>query len=200
MAKRLLLIGTVAILATVVASVAVAQQKVDLEFWVGASVSEAGPPPEWALWERQLLDRLYPAALEFVRRYMREDGTLIWRDQWPGMDGSDDGYESFYNFPLYYALGGPEELNALSRRLWDAVTKQFTQYGLVHHEFDAYYDWMHHGESNLYIYYFGLADPTVAADPDGPVGRAYVDAARRTAARLSVAGVAAAPSITVEDT
>jgi ATP-binding protein involved in chromosome partitioning len=42
--------------------------------------------------------------------------------------------------------------------------------------------------------------PTVVVDPDGPVGRAYVEAARRTAARLSVAGAAAAPSITVEDT
>jgi ATP-binding protein involved in chromosome partitioning len=42
--------------------------------------------------------------------------------------------------------------------------------------------------------------PTVAVDPDGPVGRAYVEAARRTAARLSVTGVAAAPRITVEDT
>jgi hypothetical protein len=123
-------------------------------------IAEAGPPPEWALWERQLLDRLYPAALEFVRRYTREDGTLVWRDQWPGMDGSDDGYESFYNFPLYYALGGPEEINALSRRLWDAVTKQFTQYGQVHQEFDAYYDWMHHGEAYTNFYFFGLADPT----------------------------------------
>ena len=46
MTKRLLLIGTVAILATVVASVAAAQTKTDLEFWVGASVSEAGPPPD----------------------------------------------------------------------------------------------------------------------------------------------------------
>ena len=123
-------------------------------------ITEAGPPPEWALWERQVLDRLYPAALEFVRRYTREDGTLVWRDQWPGMDGSDDGYESFYNFPLYYALGGPEEINALSRRLWDAVTKQFTQYGQVHNEFDGYYDWMHHGEAYTNFYFFGLADPT----------------------------------------
>src|SRR5262245_3008222 len=64
-------------------------------------------PPESAPWERHLLAQLEPAALEFVRKYTRDDGTLIWRDQWPGMDGSDDGYESFYNFPLYYALGGP---------------------------------------------------------------------------------------------
>ena len=44
--------------------------------------------------------------------------------------------------------------------------------------------------------------PTVVADPDGPVGRAYLDMARRTAARLSVAAASGgtAPAITVEDT
>jgi len=77
------------------------------------------------------------------------------------MDGSDDGYESFYNFPLYYALGGPEEIHRLSRELWDGVTRQFTEYGQIYNEFDAYYDWMHHGESYTYFYFFGLADPTV---------------------------------------
>ena len=118
-----------------------------------------GTAPEWAFWERQLLDQLYPAALEFVHKYTRPDGTLIWRDEWPGMDGSDDGYESFYNFPLYYALGGPDELDGLSRKLWDAATRQFTKYGQVHNEFDAYYDWMHHGESYTYFYFFGLANP-----------------------------------------
>ncbi len=122
-----------------------------------------GAPPEWAFWERQLLDKLYPAAVEFVQKYTRPDGTLIWRDEWPGMDGSDDGYESFYNFPLYYALGGPDEIDALSRKLWDGVTRQFTKYGQVHNEFDAYYDWMHHGESYTYFYFFGLADPSNAA-------------------------------------
>ena len=120
----------------------------------------AAAPPEWALWERHLLDRLHPAAVEFVRKYTREDGTLIWRDQWPGMDGSDDGYESFYNFPLYYALGGPEEIHGLARRLWEAVTRQFTRYGQIYNEFDGYYDWMHHGESSTNFYFFGLADPT----------------------------------------
>jgi ATP-binding protein involved in chromosome partitioning len=43
--------------------------------------------------------------------------------------------------------------------------------------------------------------PTVVADPDGPIGRAYRDMARRTAAQLSlaVAGGAAFPTITVEE-
>jgi hypothetical protein len=117
-------------------------------------------PPEWALLERHLLANLYPAAVEFVQRYTYPDGTLVWRKTWPGMDGSDDAYESFYNFPLYYALGGPEEMDALSRRLWEAVTRQFAGYGQVHKEFDGYYDWMHHGESYVNFYFFGLADPT----------------------------------------
>ncbi|HEX9207500.1 MAG TPA: iron-sulfur cluster carrier protein ApbC [Steroidobacteraceae bacterium] len=44
--------------------------------------------------------------------------------------------------------------------------------------------------------------PTVVADPAGRIGSAYVDMARRTAARLSVAAAAATgfPRITVEDT
>ncbi len=44
--------------------------------------------------------------------------------------------------------------------------------------------------------------PTVYADPDGPVGRAYLETARRMAARLSLARGAgpSGPTITVEDT
>ncbi len=125
------------------------------------SISLKNPkiPPEWALWERQLLDQIHPAALEFVEKYTRDDGSLIWRDEWPGMDGSDDGYESFYNFPLYCALGGPMSLDSIARHLWDGITKQFTQYGQIHDEFDAGYDWMHHGESYTFFYFFGLTDP-----------------------------------------
>ncbi|WP_154854449.1 hypothetical protein [Cyclobacterium xiamenense] len=120
----------------------------------------SAPPPEWALLQRHLMDALYPAAMEFVDKYTLPDGRLKWRTEWPGMDGSDDGYESFYNFPLYYALGGPEEIDALSRKLWEGVTRQFTEYGQIVDEFDAGYDWMHHGEAYTNFYFFGLADPT----------------------------------------
>jgi hypothetical protein len=121
-------------------------------------------PPRWALMERHLFDLMHEAAVDFVKRYTRDDGTLVWRDAWPGMDGSDDGYESFFNFALFYILGGDEEIHRIARKEWDAVTRQFTRYGQVHKEFDAYYDWMHHGESYIYIYYLGLADHTVAKD------------------------------------
>ncbi|MBM3216914.1 hypothetical protein FJZ36_18625 [Candidatus Poribacteria bacterium] len=120
---------------------------------------ETTVPPAWALWQRRLFDIMDEAGLAFVERYTREDGTLIWRDDWPGMDGSDDAYETFYTFPLHFALGGADIYRELGQRLWDAVTWQFTEYGQVHREFDAYYDWMHHGESSLYFYFLPLAEP-----------------------------------------
>jgi hypothetical protein len=121
--------------------------------------------------------------------YTRPDGTLIWHEkdtpwrdahgrtrsrdgtidgpepmEWPGMDGSDDGYEAFFSIPLLYCLGGTEELNTMARKQWQAVTWQFTQYGQVADEWDAHYDWMHHGESSQFIYYLGLSDPHHFAD------------------------------------
>ena len=119
----------------------------------------SGSPPEWAFWQRHALEQCGPAAHVFVSKYTTGDGELIWRDEWPGMDGSDDGYESFYNFPLLYALGGDADIAPLSERLWNAVTEQFTRYGQIYREFDAHYDWMHHGESYTYFYFFGLSNP-----------------------------------------
>ncbi|MDF2649738.1 MAG: hypothetical protein K0Q73_5543 [Paenibacillus sp.] len=128
------------------------------------TANEACQPPEWALLQRLLIDTMNKGAMEFVARYTREDRTLIWRDRWPGMDGSDDPYEGFMNFPLLYALGGSEEVYRVSREIWEAITWQWTEYGQIHNEFDAYYDWMHHGEGYLFFYFFGLADPNVLKD------------------------------------
>ena len=63
------------------------------------------------------------------------------------------------HFPLLYILGGGEHLHDLARQEWNAVTWQFTGYGQVSREYDAYYDWMHHGESSTIIYYLGMANP-----------------------------------------
>ncbi|MDR3475737.1 MAG: hypothetical protein P4M09_29175 [Devosia sp.] len=128
------------------------------------SISTPMTAPRWALLERELFDVLNRAALEFADRYCHDDGTLIWRDRWPGMDGSDDPYEGFMNMPLLHALGGSRDVYQRSRKIWDAITWQWTQYGQIHNEFDAYYDWMHHGESSLFFYFFGLCDPHVPMD------------------------------------
>ena len=126
--------------------------------------TQATPPPDWAIRQRLLIDAMNEAAPAFQERYTRSDGSFIWRERWGGMDGSDDGYESYHNWPLFYALGGSEDIHRRSRFLWEAVTRQFAAYGQIWREFDAYYDWMHHGESSIYFYYFGLADPNVHVD------------------------------------
>ena len=122
------------------------------------SSTQREPLPAWALLQRHLIAVMSEAALYFADRYTHPDGTLVWaRDEWRGMDGSDDAYESVYNFPLLYALGGDARLRPKAHHLWEGITWQFTEYGQIHREFDAYYDWMHHGESSLYFYYLSLA-------------------------------------------
>jgi hypothetical protein len=37
------------------------------------------PPPSWAVRQRYLIELMDRAAVEFVERYTRPDGTLIWR-------------------------------------------------------------------------------------------------------------------------
>ena len=66
--------------------------------------------PAWAIWERKVFEVMLPAAKKFLEKYTRDDGTLIWRESWDNSnqkrDGADDCYESFYNWPLLYLLGG----------------------------------------------------------------------------------------------
>ena len=121
-------------------------------------------PPNWAIQQRRLIDLMNQAGVFYANQYVRSDNTLIWKDSWPGMDGSDDAYESFWTFPLFYLVGGSEQIHQMSRQLWDSITWQFTEYGQIYREFDAYYDWMHHGESYSYLYYLGLCDPFVFKD------------------------------------
>jgi len=126
---------------------------------VTVHAGERAESPRWATLQRRLIDVASAAAVPFVEKYTRDDGTLVWRDEWPGMDGSDDPYEAFASFPLLYALGGSERLLDLAHVQWEAITEQFTRYGQIYDEFDAYYDWMHHGEGYLFTYFSGLADP-----------------------------------------
>ncbi len=128
------------------------------------TISEKMTAPKWAHQEREIINTLNKAAVEFVARYTRADGTLIWRNTWGSMDGSDDPYEAFMNLALFYSMGGSEEVYELARKMWDTITQQWTEYGQIHREFDGYYDWMHHGEGYLYHYFFGLTKPESLMD------------------------------------
>jgi len=124
-------------------------------------------PPRWAVLERRLFALLDGAAAPLLARYVHPDGTLMWptRPDFEGIDGLDDAYESFHNWPLYYALGGAELYREHAQREFEAITAQFARYGTGHghpmvvKEYEQGYDWMHQGEGYELFYLLGLADP-----------------------------------------
>lgn len=119
------------------------------------------PPPTWAILQRQLIDLMNEATTPFLARYIDEQGELIWREGGTGSrDGADDFYESAYNWPLFYLLGGDNHLLQEGQRLWDGITRQLTRAGMVHKEYELGYDQFHQGESYIYFYFLCLADPT----------------------------------------
>jgi hypothetical protein len=125
------------------------------------------PPPTWAILERKLFDLMNEATVPFVKRYVRADGELIWREGGTGSrDGADDFYESAYNWPLFYLLGGGDHLLAEGQRMWDGITRQLTRAGMLRNEYELGYDQFHQGESYIYFYFLCLADPT------NPINRA----------------------------
>ena len=118
-------------------------------------------PPTWAVLERKLMEMMDQSVYPFLEKYTRPDGTLIWNEKWyKSRDGADDFYESSFNWPLFYLLGGGDHLLALGQRQWDAITRQLTEFGLVHKEYEFGYDQFHQAESYIYFYFLCLADPT----------------------------------------
>jgi hypothetical protein len=128
--------------------------------------------PAWALMERQLLKAMDESVQPFLDKYTREDGTLFWRDPSTGRCSEDDLYESFYNWPLLYLLGGGDHLLPLARRQWEAMTRQLTSFGAAYKEYGRGTDAFHQAEGDMYFYLLCLADP------DNPIN---VERARRFA-------------------
>ena len=119
-----------------------------------------GDPPAWAVLERTLIDVMDRSVYLFLDKYTHPDGTLIWAEIWKNSrDGADDLYESSYNWPLYYLVGGGDHLLTLGQRQWDAITRQLTKLGPVLDEYERGYDQFHQGESYIYFYILCLADP-----------------------------------------
>ena len=124
-------------------------------------------PPLWALLQRQLFGVINETPELMLEKYVKPNGHLLWPND-PGhtsIDGLDDMYESFHNWPLFYALGGHEKFLRYSHRQYDAITEQFasvdTGYGhpVVVDEYEQGYDWMHQGEGYLFFYLLNFADP-----------------------------------------
>ena len=124
-------------------------------------------PPEWAVLERSLIDLMNGAAVPVMEKYVRDDGSVLWptTESFSSIDGLDDAYESFFNWPAFYLLGGGDHILELSHKTYDGITAQFTRYDCGHghpmvvKEYEQGYDWMHQGEGYVFFYTLCLADP-----------------------------------------
>ena len=134
-------------------------------------------PPGWALAERQLFDLLDHAWRRFAREYTGPDGRLNYRHALTSRDGVDDFYETFFNWPQLYLLGGADDLLAEAERHWEGVTAQLTELGMLKDEYERGYDWFHQGESLLLLYFLTMANPARWAQRAVRFAELYVDPA-----------------------
>ncbi|MET7280653.1 hypothetical protein ABZS29_20610 [Kribbella sp. NPDC005582] len=143
---------------------------------ITASVPLLEPPP-WAIAQRGLFDLLDQAWRRFERDFTGPDGRLNYGDRLTSRDGVDDFYETFFNWPQLYLLGGADDLLPASERHWAGVTNQLTELGLLHDEYERGYDWFHQGESLLLFYFLCMAAPDRWADRALRFAELYVDPA-----------------------
>lgn len=115
--------------------------------------------PGWARRQRDLIGLMQASVEAFLQRYVADD-RLIWGHTYPKTrDGADDFYEAAQNWPLLYLLAGNAQLWEQSQRLWDGITRQLTELGLLYKEYERGYDQFHQSESYIYFYFLCLARP-----------------------------------------
>ena len=116
--------------------------------------------PQWAVSERALFALIDEAWQVFDNAFCDADGRLDYDGRLSSRDGGDDFYETFFNWPQYYLLGGHRDILPASQQHWEALTKQLSTLGTVRDEFEIGYDWFHQGEAQLLAYFLSAASPT----------------------------------------
>ncbi|HEY2413777.1 MAG TPA: hypothetical protein VGI40_16115 [Pirellulaceae bacterium] len=126
-------------------------------------------PPAWALLEREVLRMNAAACEEFFAKYFDERGFLLCVERWGGDDGPDDAIENVNDWPLLYALGGPEKVKQMVEKAWEGHLRQYTlakttevplaRDGMYYKEFPTQFDWMHNGEGLTVFNLMGLMNP-----------------------------------------
>ncbi|MET7991885.1 hypothetical protein ABZU76_13325 [Amycolatopsis sp. NPDC005232] len=134
-------------------------------------------PPGWAIAQRELFDLLDTAWRQFARDYTGPDGRLVYRGGLTTRDGVDDFYETFFNWPQLYLLGGADDLLGEAERHWAGVTRQLTELGMLSEEYERGYDWFHQGESLLLLYFLCMAAPERWRERAVRFAELYVDPA-----------------------
>ncbi len=126
-------------------------------------------PPAWALAQWALLDSNREAAFLAADRYVDDRGWMRITPNWGAMDGADDVTETYRDLPIMYMLGGPPEVLALHKKIWEGHLDQYTEAreplvaaaseGMLYKEFCPQLDWEHTGEAMAPWYWYGLACP-----------------------------------------
>ena len=88
-------------------------------------------PPGWAIAQRELFDLLDHAWRRFARDFTGPGRAAALHGRLTSRDGVDDFYETFFNWPQLYLLGGADDLLAASERHWEGVTRQLTELGML---------------------------------------------------------------------
>jgi hypothetical protein len=132
-------------------------------------IDKPKPPPGWALAQRALLKAYTEAAAEFAAKYVDDRGFFRCVERWGGNDGPDDVMETFTTWPMLYALGAPQSILNLYRKIWEGHLVQFTQAkapspemaknGMYYKEFITAFDWEHNAEGLAGFYFYALASP-----------------------------------------
>ncbi|MEX0729117.1 MAG: hypothetical protein WEB58_01595 [Planctomycetaceae bacterium] len=126
-------------------------------------------PPEWALLERELLRANSEACRVFYEKYFDERGYLLCVERWGANDGPDDAIECLQNWPILYALGGDDDVDAMTRQAWEGHLRQYTlakttevpmaRDGMYFREFPVMIDWLHLSEGLTVFSFLGLSEP-----------------------------------------
>lgn len=132
-------------------------------------------PPAWAIAERALFALLDDSWQVFESAFCAPDGSLRYTGKLSSRDGGDDFYESFFNWPQYYLLGGDFGILEASEKHWRALTDQLTGLGIVKNDFEIGYDWFHQGEAMLFMYFLSAAAPAQWRDRAARFAELYVD-------------------------
>ncbi|MEV4313678.1 hypothetical protein [Actinocrispum sp. NPDC049592] len=134
-------------------------------------------PPGWAIAQRELFDLLDYAWRRFEHDFTSLDGRLTYHERLTSRDGADDFYETFFNWPQLYLLGGADDLLAAAEHHWEGVTRQLTELGMLRDEYERGYDWFHQGESLQLFYFLCMAAPQRWAERALRFADLYVDPA-----------------------
>ncbi len=117
-------------------------------------------PPGWAMAQRELFDLLDHAWRRFADDFTGPDGRLRYARRAHLARRRGRLLRGLLQLaPALPARRTPTTCWPQSEQHWEGVTRQLTELGMLHDEYERGYDWFHQGESLLLFYFLCMAAP-----------------------------------------